>query len=100
MPPDEYAEHVNNSIYTNYVAKINIELADYLACLAGQQSSKVVSEQRLQVARKLYLVFNESGQYHPEYEGYDNIETAWKSEGCNVQLYYLLLLARTDGHSP
>ena len=80
MPPDEYAEHVNNSIYTNYVAKINIELADYVACLAGQQPSLAVSERRQQVARKLYLAFNESSQHHPEYEGYDNVETAWKSE--------------------
>nr|KAG5696162.1 hypothetical protein BaRGS_026521 [Batillaria attramentaria] len=77
MPPDEYAENINNSIYTNYVAKLNLNLGGYAACLAGLQLSE--TDRWAEVADKLYLVFNDTTQHHPEYEGYDNIDTAYNN---------------------
>lgn len=79
MPPDEFAEHVNNSVYTNYGAKVNIQMADYVSCLAGKLTSPQQSQHRQEVAEKLYILFNETTRHHPEYEGYDHNETAWKN---------------------
>ncbi|XP_076437374.1 protein-glucosylgalactosylhydroxylysine glucosidase-like [Babylonia areolata] len=79
MPPDERAEHVNNSIYTNYVAKLNLQMALYLRC----------------VASKLHMVFSQSGQYHPEYEGYDDLDTVVK-QADTVMLGYPLGMKMDD----
>ena len=84
MPPDEYAREVNNSIYTNYIAKVNLLTANYVACLTGQPTNSAASERRRHVADQLYMVFNATDQYHPEYEGYDDPDTAYDRE-CQIR---------------
>ena len=36
MPPDEYVEHANNSIFTNVVANYAVNTARWIACLANE----------------------------------------------------------------
>jgi trehalose/maltose hydrolase-like predicted phosphorylase len=80
MPPDEYAQHVNNSVYTNYIAKVNIQTADYVSCVAGVMTSSEQQRRRRDVVEKMYLPFNATTRHYPEYDGYDDPATAWNSK--------------------
>jgi trehalose/maltose hydrolase-like predicted phosphorylase len=70
MPPDEHAQNINNSIYTNVGAKLSIQFARYAACLLGRNEKQEVPDDWLSVANRLYLPFDKQELYHPEYEGY------------------------------
>ncbi|XP_034542522.1 protein-glucosylgalactosylhydroxylysine glucosidase [Notolabrus celidotus] len=66
MPPDEYYYNVNNSVYTNTVAKFSLQFAVELAALLQQPAPKEWHE----VAENLIIPFDQANQYHPEYDGY------------------------------
>ncbi|KAJ4937491.1 hypothetical protein JOQ06_002126 [Pogonophryne albipinna] len=66
MPPDEYYYNVNNSVYTNTVAKFSLQFAVELAELLQDPAPKEWKE----VADQLKIPFDEESQYHPEYDGY------------------------------
>ena len=66
MPPDEYHYPVNNSVYTNVVAKINLLFAKEAADILGKE----VPKEWLTIAEKMYIPFDSENSYHPEYEGY------------------------------
>ncbi|XP_076099851.1 protein-glucosylgalactosylhydroxylysine glucosidase-like [Mytilus galloprovincialis] len=63
MPPDEYHWPVNDSAYTNYVAKISLE-APY-KILSTQPKNSYQN-----IADNLFIPFNNTGQWHPEYDSY------------------------------
>lgn len=93
MPPDEYYSDVNNSVYTNTVAKfrylyLSISIVVYLkiknACnpksfsffslqfaveLAALLKHPAPKEWQ-EVAECLKIPFDQESQYHPEYDGY------------------------------
>uniref|UniRef100_A0A3Q0R8C7 Protein-glucosylgalactosylhydroxylysine glucosidase n=1 Tax=Amphilophus citrinellus TaxID=61819 RepID=A0A3Q0R8C7_AMPCI len=65
MPPDEYYYNVNNSVYTNSVAKLlqfAVELAELLQHPAPKEWQAV--------AKYIKIPFDQEHQYHPEYDGY------------------------------
>lgn len=66
MPPDEYHYPVNNSVYTNVVAKINLLFAKEAATALGRESPQEWST----IAEKLVIPFDSENNFHPEYEGY------------------------------
>ncbi|CAL9696966.1 unnamed protein product [Knipowitschia caucasica] len=66
MPPDEYYYNVNNSVYTNIVAKLSLEFAIELADLLDRPAPKEWKE----VSENLKIPFDEDNKYHPEYDGY------------------------------
>ena len=66
MPPDEYAEVVNNSAYTNTIAKLNLEFA-YQVLPNASESWKTI-------AQNMFIPFDSTNNYHPEYEGYNGFE--------------------------
>lgn len=66
MPPDEDAEVVNNSAYTNTIAKMNLEFA-YQVLPNASESWKTI-------AQNMFIPFDSSNNYHPEYEGYNGME--------------------------
>lgn len=66
MPPDEYYDNVNNSVYTNTVAKLSLQFAVELADLLQHPAPKEWAE----VAEHIKIPFDEALQYHPEYDGY------------------------------
>ena len=66
MPPDESHYPVNNSVYTNVVAKINIEFAVKLAEMFGRQIPKTW----VTIAEKMYIPFDAQNNYHPEFQGF------------------------------
>ena len=66
MPPDEDAEVVNNSAYTNTIAKMNLEFA-YEVLPNASDSWRTIAE-------NMYVPFDVTNNYHPEYDGYRGIE--------------------------
>ncbi|XP_047189446.1 protein-glucosylgalactosylhydroxylysine glucosidase isoform X1 [Scophthalmus maximus] len=66
MPPDEYYYNVNNSVYTNTVAKFSLQFAVELADLLQHPAPKEWKE----VAEHIKIPFDQESQYHPEYDGY------------------------------
>ena len=68
LPPDEDAQPFkNNSVYTNAVAALSIELADRVSCV----TRKRVPRDWLNIASNLYFPFDNATQTHLEYEGFD-----------------------------
>ena len=75
IPPDEYADNVNDSVYTNAVAKISLNAAAAAAMLLGLPPSTYAAW--LNTSALLPILFNASvpgfpGGIHPEYAGFFN----------------------------
>ena len=75
MPPDEYSVGVNDSVYTNAVARLSMEYAVECAQLLNKPPSTYSTWQSL--APRIVILFNDSvpgfpGGLHPEYAGYFN----------------------------
>ncbi|KAM4619384.1 protein-glucosylgalactosylhydroxylysine glucosidase isoform 2-T4 [Polymixia lowei] len=66
MPPDEYYYNVNNSVYTNTVAKFSLQFAVELAELLQYPAP----EEWHEVAERIKIPFDQESKYHPEYDGY------------------------------
>uniref|UniRef100_H3BDF9 Protein-glucosylgalactosylhydroxylysine glucosidase n=1 Tax=Latimeria chalumnae TaxID=7897 RepID=H3BDF9_LATCH len=66
MPPDEYYSSVNNSVYTNVVAKYSLEFAVNLA----SKLQIPIPPEWLKIAEKIKVPFDLERQYHPEFDGY------------------------------
>ncbi|KAJ8308422.1 hypothetical protein KUTeg_013296 [Tegillarca granosa] len=65
MPPDEFHSPVNNSAYTNVVAKISLLMTKDILPLINMNSTKFE-----EIGNKMYIPFDESAKFHPEYDGY------------------------------
>ena len=68
IPPDEYADHANNSAYTNAVAILSLQSAAKVSTLLGKDASQ--RAQWLNAASRVIIPFNASGGWTPEYAGY------------------------------
>ncbi|KAI5100317.1 protein-glucosylgalactosylhydroxylysine glucosidase, partial [Silurus meridionalis] len=66
MPPDEYNKNVDNSVYTNTVAKYSLQFAVDLAQLLQHPAPPEWQE----IANKLKIPFDPELKYHPEFDGY------------------------------
>ena len=66
MPPDEWNYPVNNSAYTNTVAKISLSLPKYSYSLIGETAPKEYEE----IADLMYVPFDSQKQFHPEFDGF------------------------------
>jgi trehalose/maltose hydrolase-like predicted phosphorylase len=84
MPPDEDIGIVDNSVYTNAAAKVNLELAISAAKKAGKSYPAKWEE----IARKMYLPFDEKNRRFLEYDGYDGHQT--KQADTELLIYPLM----------
>ncbi|NXN03981.1 PGGHG glucosidase, partial [Sylvia borin] len=66
MPPDEYHSQVDNSAYTNAMARRSLNFATDMA----RDLLLPVPEEWEDRARKIKVPFDEERKYHPEYDGY------------------------------
>ena len=66
IPPDEYVEQVDDSVYTNVGARDSLRFAIQAAGLVGQHASPTWSR----VADGLRVLFDSTLGIHPEYAGY------------------------------
>ena len=66
IPPDEYAEHVDDSVYTNVGARDALRLAAQAAAILGHPAPPEWAT----VADHLRILFDAAQGIHPEYAGY------------------------------
>ncbi|XP_074128610.1 protein-glucosylgalactosylhydroxylysine glucosidase [Sminthopsis crassicaudata] len=76
MPPDEYHSGVNNSVYTNVVARTSLHFAVDLAGELGRP----VPERWATIAEKIKVPFDPERNYHPEFDGYEPGETVKQAD--------------------
>ena len=70
VPPDENAELVNNSAYTNAIAKMNLEFASRAAKLTGQPANPKWGS----VAAKLYIPYDARAKRFIAHDGYKGLK--------------------------
>ncbi|KAM8807317.1 protein-glucosylgalactosylhydroxylysine glucosidase [Eudromia elegans] len=66
MPPDEYHHQVDNSVYTNAVARRSL----YFAADVARDLLVPVPQEWVERAEKVKVPFDAERKYHPEYDGY------------------------------
>ncbi len=68
LPPDEDAlPFKNNSVFTNAIASISIQLANFISSI----TNKTIPQKWLDIASNLYFPFDNSTQTYLEYEGFN-----------------------------
>jgi trehalose/maltose hydrolase-like predicted phosphorylase len=73
MGPDEDIWNIDNNVYTNVNAAINLYFGDYTGC-ACKDVLKVSDEDHenfVKIARSLKLLYDEENDLHPQYENFD-----------------------------
>ena len=65
IPPDEYNEHVDNSAYTNAIAKLSLQWA-----IEAHELVDITVPSWHKYADKIYIPFDEDTKFHPEFDGY------------------------------
>ncbi|KAH8282516.1 hypothetical protein KR054_008130, partial [Drosophila jambulina] len=66
MGPDEDHPDVNDNVYTNAVAKIALEFAEW----AGQMCGNTSTEKWRQLSDRLVILKDDQLDYHPQHQGY------------------------------
>lgn len=66
VPPDENADLVNNSVYTNAIAKLNLEIAARAAKLVGASANPKWAD----VAARMYIPFDQRNNRFIPFDGY------------------------------
>jgi len=67
QPPDEYATNVNNSAFTNMIAVQSLLFAAKVALICHLPKH---ADFYYYYAKRVYIPFDASVGYHPEYDGY------------------------------
>jgi len=67
MPPDEYAENINNSAFTNMIATQSLLFAAKVAVMRHLPKR---ADHYYYYAKRIYIPFDVAVGYHPEYDGY------------------------------
>mgnify|MGYP002655284544 CR=1 FL=1 len=73
MGPDEDHDDIDNNVYTNVDAAINLYFGEYAGCACKKEFgwSEADYEKFAKVARSLVLLYDAERDYHPQYEGYE-----------------------------
>jgi trehalose/maltose hydrolase-like predicted phosphorylase len=79
IPPDEYADHKNNSVFTNVGAVLTLRHAATFGAILGEAPSRLAPW--IDAAARIVVPFNTSlGGWHPEYDGYVNGTTVKQAD--------------------
>jgi protein-glucosylgalactosylhydroxylysine glucosidase len=72
MGPDEDHFDIDNNVYTNVNAAINLFFGDFAGCACKDVLgvSNADYENFAKIARSLRLLYDSQKDYHPQYEGY------------------------------
>eukprot|EP01137_Pigoraptor_chileana_P016881 Opistho-2@74084 len=70
VPPDEYAAHVDNSVYTNAIAKITLEFAAQVQSIVNAVDDAQDASRWKAIAERLVIPYDGVTMVHPEYSGY------------------------------
>lgn len=67
IPPDEYADHVSDSVFTNAVAMMSLDFAVKASKVLGEQAGGKWAS----IRDTIVILFDEKQKIHPEYRGYN-----------------------------
>lgn len=88
MGPDEYHYNVNNSVFTNYNAKLSLKLPKDVSDLFRTSRNEI--EEFEEIAENLFMPFDEERQYHPQFEGFDPDDVEIKQSDAVLLGYPLM----------
>ncbi|CAO1329983.1 unnamed protein product, partial [Diamesa serratosioi] len=71
MGPDEDHENIDNNVYTNVIAGYSLYFGSFIECLCQKNISEEEQKDFVKIARSLKLLYNETADFHPEYEEYE-----------------------------
>lgn len=73
MGPDEDHHDIDNNVYTNVAAAINLYFGDFAACVCKDvlKLSQDDYKNFVKIARSIRLLYDETNDIHPQYEGYN-----------------------------
>ena len=74
--PDEYHYDVNNSVYTNVIAKMNLEFATYMF----QKFTLSPPAKWKDISDKMYIPYDKDKNYHPEFDSYNLNDTVKQAD--------------------
>lgn len=76
MGPDEDHSNIDNNVFTNVNAAINLYFGDFAGCVCKDVLgiSDADYENFAMVAKSLMLLYDAEKDYHPQYEGYDGAD--------------------------
>ncbi|XP_048259379.1 protein-glucosylgalactosylhydroxylysine glucosidase-like [Haliotis rufescens] len=83
MGPDEYHYNVNNSVFTNYNAKLSLELPAYIRDTYNPYLSETEQgeiDTFSHIAKNMLILFDEKKQFHPQFEGFALNESIKQSD--------------------
>ncbi|XP_052777171.1 protein-glucosylgalactosylhydroxylysine glucosidase-like [Mya arenaria] len=96
MGPDEYHQNVNNSVFTNYNAKLSLTLPQWIVGHFNLKVNDSLTKEFVRfndTADRMLLLFDENRQFHPQYENY-NLSIPIKQSDV-VLLGYPLMMSMT-----
>lgn len=76
MPPDEWHKQVNNSAFTNAVAKLSLLLPEFV----GNVMNIKPDPKYKAIADKMYIPYDRQLDYHPEFDGYTRNESVKQAD--------------------
>ncbi|MCE5314898.1 MAG: glycosyl hydrolase family 65 protein [Armatimonadota bacterium] len=79
VPPDENADLINNSAYTNIIAQMNLRLA----CDAAKRLGMAPSAKWVDVADNMYIPYDPSNKRFTAFDGY---KPNWKAKQADAEL--------------
>lgn len=83
MGPDEWHYPVNNSCYTNSIARVCLRIPGDVF----PKSARLKDEWKY-IADNMYIPFDEQMQYHPQHDGYDPLKNDSDSAEGKPGKYY------------
>lgn len=98
MGPDEYHFNVDNSVFTNYNAKLSLTLPQFII---DQYSLKMVNTTREEletfasVAKRMLILFDQGRHYHPQYQNF-NLSASIKQSDVVLLGYPLMMPMATE----
>lgn len=74
MGPDEDNWPINNNVYTNVNAAMNLYFGEFAACACKDvlNVSEEDYEEFAKIAKSITLLYDEENDYHPQYENFVN----------------------------
>lgn len=74
MGPDEENWPVNNNVYTNVIAAMNLYFGDFAGCACKDvlKATEDEHENFVRIAKSLTLLYDEEGDFHPQCENFNN----------------------------
>ncbi|XP_062568653.1 protein-glucosylgalactosylhydroxylysine glucosidase-like [Saccostrea cucullata] len=80
MGPDEYHFNINNSVFTNYNAKLSLELPNLLHKRQLTPVNQTEVDELMEVSKKIRILYDRQRDFHPQYDSFSLAEKIKQSD--------------------